>query len=587
MNKLTLFCVVTALILFSIHLKANTQVKIDKSNKAFLNSRNDTTKINAFLDLSQSYAVSNLDSAFSNAQRSLDFSKIINSDWGLMKSYIQLGELSLIDEDLRQAETYFLKVYDYANKIEDFEEAVFTLLILGNINFVLGIYPKSLEFWLEGNTLAESKGKYGYIPEFYSNIGNLYYQTAEYKSAFLNFELSHKTAIKYDRHDLYANSLNNMALIEFYNKNYGETINYATQILSLLDSIPGTNNFIPAAYGHLATSYYKLGEYDSSLYHYSNMLGSLTVVDKMYYGPTIIDEIKVNIGLGKCYISLKQFELAKKHLVESHKNAINFDFTEALSEVSELLSIVYEETGDLNQSLRYYKLYKQYSDSLFSDDKIRELTKVQLEFEYSEKKKQEELEQSIVQIDQQRKEFRYIVIISSAALLLIILILLFLLQKNRTKSSELKRVSLKLNLDFKNQELTSNVLYLLRKNELLINISSRLKKIRLSKLNFSKSIIDDLINEIELNSKDMGWEEFELRFKDVHSQFYTELTNRFPNLTSNELRLCAFLRLNMSTKDISAITFQSDHSIVMARSRLKKKLQIEDNVKLASFLIQL
>jgi DNA-binding CsgD family transcriptional regulator len=55
-------------------------------------------------------------------------------------------------------------------------------------------------------------------------------------------------------------------------------------------------------------------------------------------------------------------------------------------------------------------------------------------------------------------------------------------------------------------------------------------------------------------------------------------------VSANEKKLCAFLRLNMSTKEISAITYQSINSITVARSRLRKKLDIESDESLISFL---
>ncbi len=83
------------------------------------------------------------------------------------------------------------------------------------------------------------------------------------------------------------------------------------------------------------------------------------------------------------------------------------------------------------------------------------------------------------------------------------------------------------------------------------------------------------------------WEEFEAHFTHVHTDFYRRLNDLFPNLSANEKKLCAFLRLNMSTKDIAAITYQSVNSITVARSRLRKKLNIEgEDVNLVNFLAQ-
>lgn len=84
------------------------------------------------------------------------------------------------------------------------------------------------------------------------------------------------------------------------------------------------------------------------------------------------------------------------------------------------------------------------------------------------------------------------------------------------------------------------------------------------------------------------WEEFEYVFVQVHPDFFETLGTRFPDLTPNEKRLSALLRLNLSTKDISNITHQSVHSITVARTRLRKKLGLSNtNENLVTFLCQL
>ena len=96
-----------------------------------------------------------------------------------------------------------------------------------------------------------------------------------------------------------------------------------------------------------------------------------------------------------------------------------------------------------------------------------------------------------------------------------------------------------------------------------------------------------MIRDLLLNSSSDVWEEFEVRFQDVHSDFYDNLNKKFPNLTPNEKKICSFLRLNMSTKEISAITYQSVRSIDMARFRLRKKLELDTDENLVSFLSQI
>lgn len=83
------------------------------------------------------------------------------------------------------------------------------------------------------------------------------------------------------------------------------------------------------------------------------------------------------------------------------------------------------------------------------------------------------------------------------------------------------------------------------------------------------------------------WPEFQLSFNILHPGFYERLSEEFPTLTPNEKRLCAFLRLNLSTKEIAAITKQTPRSIDIARTRLRNKLNLTNTqVDLNSFLEQ-
>ena len=77
-----------------------------------------------------------------------------------------------------------------------------------------------------------------------------------------------------------------------------------------------------------------------------------------------------------------------------------------------------------------------------------------------------------------------------------------------------------------------------------------------------------------MNRMDKTWQEFETHFNQVHAHFYQRLMTKFPTLTSNEKKLCAFIRLNLSTKEICAITQHSQKSIEIARTRLRQKLNL-------------
>ena len=96
--------------------------------------------------------------------------------------------------------------------------------------------------------------------------------------------------------------------------------------------------------------------------------------------------------------------------------------------------------------------------------------------------------------------------------------------------------------------------------------------------------LNDKILKIKGNFRNKSWEQFENYFKNVHPFFSDNLLKEYSNITSEELRLCYFLRLNMTSKEIASITSKEMHSIDIARYRLRKKLHLDRQVKLHEFL---
>ena len=122
------------------------------------------------------------------------------------------------------------------------------------------------------------------------------------------------------------------------------------------------------------------------------------------------------------------------------------------------------------------------------------------------------------------------------------------------RDAELERISMELNK-------TSLIEGLVAKPDALKPVSGR-------------NILDveSVRGVLSTDLKTKAWEEFEYRFQQIHSGFYERLRQLHPELTLNERRLCAFLRLDMTTKEISDITGQSIRAIKMARVRLRSKL---------------
>jgi tetratricopeptide (TPR) repeat protein len=547
----------------------------------------DTSVAMIYAEMANNYAFTNPDSAVYYGEKALDLSQKLGYSRGILRSWWALGVNSVYQNDLVKSKEQFIKALDAAEKVPSPWDQAVALRILGNITFTLGEYPEALDFH---SSCLDVSLEYNYtdiIPECYHNIGYVYYETGEYDRAFEYLELCHQATKEYEIIDLYPNSLNNMAKVATYKKDFEQARIYARGILGMVDSLPNASNFVPVAYEHIGESFYLEHEYDSSLFYFYKMLHSLEELDEMYMGPKMIEEILAYRGIGKSQMGLKQYKEAESSLLKAFKLSDEADNLEDKSEVARALSEVYEKSGDMTKSLSYFKVYKTTSDSILSDEKIREITQVRMENEFAERQKYQELLQAQKDAAQKRKEYIYIIVLITVMLILATVFLLYTLQRTKTEKTELRRKNLQQNIDFKNQELASNVLYLMKKNELLMKISRGLKKAKLGTKSTTNEAIDDIVREIEISSKDMGWEEFEMRLKEVHADFFNNLSKKYPDLSPNEQRLAAFLKLNMSTKDISAITFQSANSIRMARSRMRKKMGINESDNLVAVLNQL
>ena len=93
-----------------------------------------------------------------------------------------------------------------------------------------------------------------------------------------------------------------------------------------------------------------------------------------------------------------------------------------------------------------------------------------------------------------------------------------------------------------------------------------------------------MLNDDENNEED--WEQFSIHFDQVHSNFLTNLKNKYALLTSTDLKLCAYLRMNLSSKEIAQLMNISLRGVEISRYRLRKKLLIPTDANLYDYLIQ-
>lgn len=149
---------------------------------------------------------------------------------------------------------------------------------------------------------------------------------------------------------------------------------------------------------------------------------------------------------------------------------------------------------------------------------------------------------------------------------------------NRMQKSQLQQ---------KNRELASSALLAIKKNEVLNNVRTMALQALRNDSCDGIACLEELIREVDDSfDLDEQWELFQRHFEAVHPGFFSRLLKEYPGLTHNELKLCAYLRINLSSKEIAQILNISADSAITKRYRLRKKLNLPTEENLTDFLMQ-
>jgi ligand-binding sensor domain-containing protein/DNA-binding CsgD family transcriptional regulator len=161
------------------------------------------------------------------------------------------------------------------------------------------------------------------------------------------------------------------------------------------------------------------------------------------------------------------------------------------------------------------------------------------------------------------------------------------LEHNEREIMKLQNEKLVADVVYKNKELASTTMHLVQRGKLLNKIKEELLPLvnngKGEKSAEFKRVLR-LLNEAERNDAD--WEHFAIHFDLIHSNFLSRLKERFPDLSPNDLKLCAYLKMNLTSKEIAQLMSITIKAVEVSRYRLRKKMHIPSDVPLFDYLIK-
>ena len=302
------------------------------------------------------------------------------------------------------------------------------------------------------------------------------------------------------------------------------------------------------------------------------------------------------LNMGKSHYIDGNYPASTKCLLQSLDISTRIEDLRNCLYTNEQLADAYRQQGMTQKALRHLQSAYALKDSLFDMDKIRNSMEMELEYQY---KKQREALRHQQEIELKAKESQMLFLLAVGAVLSLLvglLTALYRMQRNKARcilseqqslslqkeNLELKQKALEKELEQKEKEMSIHAQYLLKRGEFMTNVIHQINEQKPGK----DEQLDELLKGMQANIENSIWKEFKVLFQNLHSDFYAHLYEKHPDLTANEKRLCTFIRLNMSSKEISSITQQSLKSIEMARSRLRGKLGLKREDNLCVYLQQ-
>lgn len=410
-------------------------------------------------------------------------------------------------------------------------------------------------------------------------------------------------------------------------KKYAQAKPISREVISILESHEDKSGTLGLAYSSLGSLYEQQQLQDSATYFYALALKDFEKSGNQAYLPNAY----INIGRSELerhndQNGLDYFQKAlaianttenkqaqvsallaigKWHLSHKSKSEALQQFQKA-NQIAAALSDKLFEIMTVETLISYYEKEKNYFETsrlqtrlIFLKDQLHSLERekivksLEVQFEVAEKNRK----LALVSKEKEVARLTNYLLAVCIIVLLTALVTGYFYLKNRNKRDrnllktkeallealekqrELEEIRFQNDLDHKESQLSAVTLQMLQKNELLSDIKTAIEK----QQPLSEQQLVKMVNRhFEQNN---SWDDFNLYFESINKNFYTRLKQLYPEISANDLKVCALIKLNLSIKEMASILNISPDSVKTARYRLRKKLQLAADENLTSFIL--
>jgi len=558
------------------------------SLKMQLSKKQGHEKLSLLQEININYLFVSADSCIKYGELAVSLANDLNDFSQVAQANKRMGYASYRIGNYNESINYYNKALSYFIGQKEYLKAAIITNLLGDTYSRKSDYAKALDYFVEtekscdtliNNPRIESAVKQ-LSSMLYINIGLLYFSLDSLEKPLMYFNKALAFSKEIRDSTRIAASYSNIGMIYYKKKNFEKSLARYFASLEISQKI-GNLDYEKATLNNIANIYLDEEKYDSCMFYYEKSKSlNLITNDKN--------------GLSQVYRNIATVQLLQHNnsgALQSTKAAMQYSQESGIAKEiylnNKMLSKIYFNKGDYQKAYEYFYDYSVLKDSISGVETRKNVAEIEAKYTIQKKEEENKLLKKDIEIERHKSDYLLFMTITLSLVGVISLALFYFIRKNSNTKKQLaesESARLKLELDSQKRELTMSALSVSRNLEFN---NSLIKEINNLSKHLSKdgiSALSSIEKKLARQQSDKGWKEFEKRFLELHSDFYERLLIKYPALTRNEVKLSAFLKLGMSTKEICSITFQSLRGVETARLRLRKKLKLEKHDNLSMFL---
>ncbi|MDI1317292.1 hypothetical protein [Flavobacterium sp.] len=506
---------------------------------------------------------------------------------------MQKGWAELIQDNENEAFGYFSQALEIATKEKNTADKAESLFYLGICSYGSSL-EKGLQFvtksLYEYKQLEKTNPEKAHIGRYkcLQLISTIYARQKKYKEAMqLSAEVVAELKDKTDTSGTLGLAYNSLGFLSELKNEKVEAEEYYTLALHEFEKAKNVA-YLPSSYCRLGEIAKDRNQKEISVNYFKKALTTAQSTRNKQAQVTAL------IAMGNWYMKFENdLSQAENYFNKARiTSATISDKTFEIKALEALIELKKEEENYQEVSQLQHKILT-IKDSFYSFERDQIVKSLEVQFDVSEKNRKLKL----ISAEHEVSALTNYLLVALLVLLILVFTILYLFLKRINKrdkqllktkeelvlvleeQKQLKQHQFQNDLEFKESQLSAITIQMLEKNELLDEIKTLLNR----KEATSETEIKKIVSKYTIQEN--NWKDFDSHFESVNKNFYTRLKGKYPDISSNDLKICALIKLNLSIKEMASILNISPDSVKTARHRLRKKLQLSTEENLTDFIL--